>query len=455
MTEVGGPSFYLGNCVEVLQNLEPESVDAVVTDPPYGISFNGAAWDHDVPGPDYWAAVLRVLKPGGHLLSFSSARTYHRAAWAIEAGGFEVRDQLMWLYGSGFPKSVDISKAIDRQRHDAEQVYQVTTWVAKARDAAGLTNSDIDRAFGFHGMAGHWTSQASQPSVPTLEQVPTLLKVLGVQESEVPTEVARLLVELNSKKGEPGENWKRRQVVGTQLCQDTKVCNTKAHRKPKGLDAIPYKQVDITKPATPEAQSWEGWGTALKPAHEPIALARKPHAGPIYRNVLKHGTGALNIQASRVPSDDGYEKAWDSKVSSLNGSPHFDRGQGRSQIDLNDYKPTGGRWPANVLHDGSEEVTQGMGEASRFFYCPKPSKRERGEANNHPTVKPLELMAYLVRLVTPPGGLVLDPFMGSGTTGVAAVREGFRFLGIELDSEYFLLAKTRIENQNREGALFD
>jgi len=303
-------------------------------------------------------------------------------------------------------------------------------------------------------MAGHWTSQASQPSVPTLEQVPTLLKVLGVQESEVPTEVARLLVELNSKKGEPGENWKRRQVVGTQLCQDTKVCNTKAHRKPKGLDAIPYKQVDITKPATPEAQSWEGWGTALKPAHEPIALARKPHAGPIYRNVLKHGTGALNIQASRVPSEDGYEKAWDKPVSQHAGT-HFDNGNGKKTVDLLDYRPTGGRWPANVLHDGSEEVTQGMGEASRFFYCPKPSKRERGEANNHPTVKPLELMAYLVRLVTPPGGLVLDPFMGSGTTGVAAVREGFRFLGIELDSEYFLLAKTRIENQNREGALFD
>ena len=455
MKPTGGCSVLLGDCLEVLKGLDDECIDAVVTDPPYGISFNGAAWDHDVPGPEYWRELYRVMKPGAHLVSFSSSRTYHRMAWAIEQGGLDIRDQLQWLYGSGFPKSVDMAKAIDRQRHDLDQVYQVTAWIAKARDAAGLTNVKIDQVFGFTGMAGHWTSQASQPSVPTLEQVPTLLKILGVQESEVPTEVARLLVELNSKKGEPGDNWQRRQVVGSKLCQDTKVCNTKAHRKPKGLDAIPYKQVDITKPATPEAQSWEGWGTALKPAHEPIALARKPHAGAIYRNVLKHGTGALNIQATRVPSDDGFEKAWDKPVSTLKGSCQFDNGQGRELVNLEGNRPEGGRWPSNVIHDGSDEVTSKLGKASRFFYCPKPSKKERGEANNHPTVKPLELMAYLVQLVTPPGGIVLDPFMGSGTTGVAAKSRGFGFLGIEREPEFLELARARIEATVQDSKLFD
>lgn len=455
MKPIGGCSVLLGDCLEVLKGLDDECIDAVVTDPPYGISFNGAAWDHDVPGPEYWRELYRVMKPGAHLVSFSSSRTYHRMAWAIEQGGLDIRDQLQWLYGSGFPKSVDMAKAIDRQRHDLDQVYQVTAWIAKARDAAGLTNVKIDQAFGFTGMAGHWTSSKSQPLIPTLDQVPTLLEVLGVQEDQVPEEVAKLLVELNTNKGEPGENWGKREKLGTKELTNTQAIRLAVPRTTQGLDRVPKRKVDITAPASDQAKRWAGWGTALKPAHEPIALARKGHPGPIYRNVLKHGTGALNIQASRVPSDDGFEKAWDNPVSTLKGSCQFDNGQGRKLVNLEANRPEGGRWPSNVMHDGSDEVTSKLGKASRFFYCPKPSKKERGEANNHPTVKPLELMAYLVQLVTPPGGIVLDPFMGSGTTGVAAKSRGFGFLGIEREPEFLELARARIEATVQDTKLFD
>jgi len=404
----------VSDCIEAMRGLNSDSVDAIVTDPPYGLEFMGREWDHGVPGVPFWVEALRVLKPGGHLLAFGGTRTYHRLACAIEDAGFEVRDCLMWLYGSGFPKSLDVSKAIDRVRDDSEEVYRVTTWVREARDAAGIGNAEIDAAFGFHGMAGHWTSGASQPTVPTLEQVPKLLDVLG--DPEVPEEIRRLLLDLNGRKGEPGEAWFRREMIGTH---------------PGDMGGLGGQRLgksggDITAPATEAAQTWEGWGTALKPAWESIILARVPLAGTVAFNVQAHGTGALNVDGCRIGAE-------------------------------------GGRWPANLLLDGEAAAMldeQSGGGASRFFYTAKASGSDRGNRtfealplfgveeserrNAHPTVKPTPLMDYLCRLVTPPGGLILDPFCGSGSTGVAAIEEGFRFLGIEREEEYAATARERL-----------
>ena len=328
-------NLILGDCLDKLKDLEDDSVDSIVTDSPYGLSFMGQKWDYDVPSIDIWKECLRVLKPGGHLLSFSGSRTYHRMAVNIEDAGFEIRDQIMWVYGSGFPKSHNLK------------------------------------------------------------------------------------------------------------------------------------------------DEWEGWGTALKPAHEPIVLARKPFKGTVANNVSIYGTGALNINGCRVNNENNKESQ--------------------------------GRWTANFIHDGSEEVLElfpnnksssggfaGLqdkyvggkiinkvprtgyddeGSAARFFYCSKANKRDRNEGcedlelkpagsmdannplcgsgpiagakpvyahNNHPTVKPTDLMRYLCRLVTPKNGTVLDPFMGSGSTGKAAILEGFSFIGIEMSEEYMKIAEKRI-----------
>jgi DNA modification methylase len=379
-----------GDCLDRLRELPDCSVDACVTDPPYGLSFMGKAWDYDVPGADVWREVLRVLKPGGHLLAFAGTRTQHRMAVQIEDAGFEIRDLIAWVYGSGFPKSLDVSKAIDK--------------------AAGA----------------------------------------------------------------------EREVVGSRVADDIRGGNM--HAANRGERHV----INITAPATPEAQQWTGWGTALKPALEPITVARKPLMGTVAANVLEHGTGAINVDGCRVTGSSG-------------------------------------RWPANLIHDGSDEVvglfpesnsskpsangrygegkgkgaagvsvfTTGFnsstpnrppigdsGSAARFFYCAKASKKDRDEGltlppqsfvqfqtgngasgkpsslsegrdtqyrNTHPTVKPTELMRYLCRLVTPPGGVVLDPFMGSGSTGKAAVLEGFRFIGIEREAEYLEIARGRIQ----------
>jgi len=357
-----------------------------------------------------------VLKPGGHLLAFGGSRTYHRLAVAVEDAGFEIRDQIMWLYGSGFPKSLNVSKAIDKQRYDQAEILQVTQWISKQVKKSGLTHAHILSVFGFNegsGSVAHWTAttQGSQPTVPTLDQVPLLLKTLKVDPADVPDEIARLLLELNGRKGQPGENWFKREVLGTQ-------------RRTAGDPIVPIAACvgnkndgwfDLTAPASAEAAQWDGWGTALKPAHEPIVVARKPLIGTVAANVLEHGTGAINIEACRVGSE---------------------------------------RWPANLILD--EEAGKQLGEPSRFFYCPKVSRKERNaglDKNIHPTVKPIALMAYLVRLVTPPNGTVLDPFLGSGTTGCAAALEGFDFIGIEREKEYVAICQARIKHYQPEAKL--
>ncbi len=532
-------ALHHGDCLEVLRSFDDASVDAVVTDPPYGLSFMGKRWDYDVPGVDVWAECLRVLKPGGHLLAFAGTRTQHRMAVRIEDAGFEIRDMIAWVYGSGFPKSLDVSKAIDAS-------------VGAER------------------------------------------KVVGVKENSF------------GRKPGGGDGW------GEAI---------------EGGRASDHS-FNITAPSTEAAKKWHGWGTALKPALEPITVARKPLCGTVAENVLTHGTGALNVDGCRVGTDGGTAKA-----NIRNGEPNGDRAgtsMGKNisfRCDI--AQLNAGRWPANLIHDGSEEVLAcfpesngsgnartlnrgkrsddgwgmadqsgslrdaGSGSAARFFYCAKASKQDRncgldgieivtvqcsswenedqkarlrvdtarsiprvigvsgapcndvaawntflfgsgtmgqchkgsrftietvtsstiesrtlswlmrcgtsgstavakfetasggslaesavtsvpcltitsewtvsprgveraasptqwkisgnaGQPCDHPTVKPTDLMRYLCRLVTPPGGTVLDPFMGSGSTGKAAIAEGFRFIGIEREAEYVEIARARI-----------
>jgi len=355
-------TLMVGDCRERLRELADASIDAVVSDPPYGLSFMGRAWDYDVPSAEIWREVCRVLKPGGHLVAFFGSRTYHRGALAIEDGGFEIRDQLMWLYGSGFPKSLDVSKAIDK----AAGAQQTIGSVKVRPDGTTRSADQWSSGMGYHG------GNAS-PRVETI-------------------------------------------------------------------------------PVTDAARQWQGWGTALKPAHEPICLARKPFSGTVAANVLEHGTGAINVDGCRVgdtkqvPVSPKTVKASEHTVS----LPGYAGGSG--------HDPNIGRWPANVLHDGSDEAVERFPDnAARFFYTAKADAEDRNDGlppklrNRHPTVKPVDLMRWLVRLITPPGGVVLDPFMGSGSTGKACALEGRDFVGVELDPEHVKVAEARIAHA---GGLF-
>ena len=353
--------LHLGDCLEVLATLPDNSVDSIVTDPPYGLSFMGKKWDYDVPSVAIWEQCLRVLKPGGHLLAFAGTRTQHRMACRIEDAGFEIRDIIAWVYGSGFPKSLDVSKAIDK--------------------AAGAEREVL-------GMGAAYCSH-----------------------------IAR---------GEkcPGHPTADRSLAGLNI------------------------HAAATAPATPEAQQWAGWGTALKPALEPITMARKPFSSTVAANVIQYGTGAINVDGCRV----GTESRWNPSAG------HKDLENKRTVTPISSHKEFDGRqcvgrWPANIIHDGSNEAALSLKSGARFFYTAKAGKVDRESENNHPTVKPTMLMAYLCRLITQPGGTILDPFMGSGSTGKAATINGFRFIGIERDPEYHKISEARISNQH-EGRLF-
>jgi DNA modification methylase len=352
----------LGDCLDKLKELDDNSIDSIVTDPPYGLSFMGKKWDYDVPSQQIWKECMRVLKPGGHLLAFAGSRTYHRMAVRIEDAGFEIRDQIMWIYGSGFPKSHNIGKAVD-------------------------------------------------------EKLGNTREIIGEKHR--------------------GDVQKAKQNGSGYLADPANRNNTKQ---------FGYGTEIITKGNT----EWEGWGTALKPAHEPIVMARKPFSGTVADNVLEWRTGGINIDGCRI---DGKPRT-SHKDGNKNGNYQNEKKYGQL-VDGAAFDGAEGRFPANIIFD--EEAGKmlpdagqgGYGEettssASRFFYCPKTSKSDRSEGNNHPTVKPTDLMAYLIRLVTPKGGVVLDPFMGSGSTGKAAVREGMEFIGIEREDEYFQIAESRI-----------
>lgn len=413
-------TIYYGDNADVLPSLS--NLDCCVTDPPYGLSFMGKEWDYDVPSKETWAHILNSLKPGAHLLSFFGSRTYHRGVCNIEDAGFEIRDMVEWVYGSGFPKSLDISKALDK-------------------------------------MGGTYIKGIVSP---------------------------------NSR--------------------------NKRH-SPSGCFGDTLKDMTVDEPQSPSAILWQGWGTALKPAHEPIVLARKPLIGTVASNVLAYGTGGINIDGCRVEAGIDYAETERINDHAFGGSSVFPSGKLKPG-----FKPSLGRFPANLIHDGSEEVLacfpnvktgeikpnqckfggifgngklvpashqSSDGSASRFFYCAKASKSERdagceelpdieatemtgrqegsagllrvradgsigenpyagksGKAhNNHPTVKPLALMEYLIKLVTPPNGVILDPFAGSGSTGVAAKKLGFKCVLIERDEKSCEIAAKRCSQE--------
>jgi DNA modification methylase len=446
-----------GDCLEVMAALDAESVDSIVSDPPYGLAFMGKQWDHGVPGVPFWAEALRVAKPGAFLVAFGGTRTYHRLTCAIEDAGWEIRDCLSWLYGSGFPKSHDVSKAMDKVNGETDRLHRFTAWMR----ATGLKAKDIDIALReaelispTSNFAVHYFND-KQPAIPTKTMWTVVRPLCG----DVPEWVDQLVARHEAE----------REVVG-------KKASTALAVAPGQNTDRPQVSLDITAPATDLARQWHGWGTALKPAWEPIILARKPLIGTVASNVAQYGTGGINVDGCRIPSDDGFEKAWDRPVSTNISKGSASYGTGRSaelgvhQVDLSANRPVGGRWPANVVLD---EDAAGMFPESRFFYTAKASRKEReaglesvavkavhrygsgiGEGldpdapamnrNHHPTVKPIALMRWLCRLVTPKGGVVLDPFTGSGTTGCAAVLEGFRFVGIEREPEYVEIAQKRI-----------
>jgi len=424
-----------GDCIEQMKTLEADSVDAIVTDPPYGLELMGKDWDgFGTPlgfqtWTEQWAReALRVLKPGGHLLAFGGTRMYHRLAAGIEDAGFEIRDTLMWLYGSGFPKSLDVSKAIDKMDAKDEQQarrYRFTKWVR----STGATAQQIDEATGT-AMGGHYATLASQPAVMTREHLEACRHLLG----EIPAWVER---ECDIRSVE-SKNFAEREVTG----EYSSAAPAQQWMANYGLAADLSIKEKKDKAFTEAAKKWQGWGTALKPAVEPIVLARKPLIGTVADNVLTHGTGALNIDATRIAING----------ESLNDGTPADRnivfGSGL-EISSGKSQALGGRWPANILLDEAaaallDEQSDG---ASRFFYVAKASRSERNkglERNIHPTVKPVDLMRYLIRLVTPKGGTVLDPFLGSGTTAVAAIEEGVAWIGCEREPEYLEIIEARI-----------
>jgi len=439
-----------------------------VTDPPYGLAFMGKRWDYDVPSVEVWQECLRVLKPGGHLLAFAGTRTQHRMAVRIEDAGFEIRDMIAWVYGSGFPKSLDVSKAIDAQDAVQEQQarrYKFTAWVR----STGVTSKQIDDATETN-MGGHYTTAASQPAIMTREHLEACRHLLG----DVPEWVER---ECDIRSIE-SQTLKNREVVGQGWRVD---------RKEGAVNyggGTPDGAYDITAPATEAAKQWQGWGTALKPALEPITVARKPFPGTVAENVLEHGTGALNVDGCRVATSETLQGS--TVPNDIRGGA-FAAGHNPNPGDIAAYRQSDlGRFPANLIHDGSDEVTglfpetapakagqrgagkaetgcygayggesterghdDAGGSASRFFYCAKASADER-RRSKHPTIKPVALMRYLVRLVCPAGGVVLDPFAGSGTTIEAARLEHCRAIGIEREAEYCADILERL----RQGVLF-
>ena len=443
------PTLLLGDCAERMREFADGSIDSIVCDPPYGIAFVGSKWDNygqrcgdatvderrriaedyaeaHAGAPRYgnsrcdtknsrremlnfqaamtpiFAEALRVAKPGAYMCCFGSPRTYHRLTCAIEDAGWNVVDCVMFVHGSGFPKGLNISKAIDKRLGAERKV------VGTATNGSGANRIKIEN----HGPGdtgiGKWDGSG--------------------------------------------------------------------------------KVYDVTAPASAEAKEWDGWNTQLKPAYEPIVIARKPVEKTIIDNVLKYGTGAFNVDACRIPvdaSDDVYAKNPHTRSKGTDAYSHNCYGKYGAMGE--DYDPSQGRYPANLVHDGSPEVlalfpntgksrggggvkrvgthvydggykgrnyeTVGFmdsGSATRFFYCAKPSRKERGEGNTHPTLKAIALMRWLVRLVTRRGGLVLDPFMGSGTTGIAALQEGMRFVGIEREEKYMEIAKRRIAEAEAE-----
>jgi DNA modification methylase len=578
-------TLHLGDCLEVLRTMPDCSVDAVVTDPPYGLAFMGKRWDYDVPSVAIWAECLRVLKPGGHLLAFAGTRTQHRMAVRIEDAGFEIRDMIAWVYGSGFPKSLDVSKAIDKAAGAEREVvgqhratapgcnmrvsmtgcdydkagsitapatpeaqqwagwgtalkpsFESVTWATKPVDTMGYCAIILENLTELEAQCLQNANAAASSSRPTqagspeakigFAQEPAATQHGGEQERKTATGAAgatsspvdtsastlaaasiawsiasswrhtlegvyaRGRTSTTETESKTTTDWK---TLSCCLSQITPESIIQACSLPGGFSANASTAAQIFNASLASLQStltlsaiepatWQALdgslAEAVKPNVDPVVMARKPLAGTVAANVLEHGTGALNVDECRVGTNDGLGRPYggDNKVY---GSYGMERGT-RTGDALT------GRWPANFCHDGSDEVVGlfpqtasgdltpylnqsrnghagvnsewktvtragDSGSAARFFYTAKASKDDRDDGNTHPTVKPTDLMRYLCRLVTPPGGVVLDPFMGSGSTGKAAMLEGFGFIGIEREPAYHAIAEQRISRAQAAG----
>ena len=469
---VGDARVVFGDCRDVLKTLEDCSVDSVVTDPPYELGFMGKKWDSTGIAYDVsvWEECLRVLKPGGHVLAFGGPRTFHRMAVAIEDAGFEIRDSIAWMYGSGFPKSLDVSKAIDKGQGKLRgRRLEFVAWMRKT----GLKAGQINAAIGMSDVGSHYLRH-DQPAIATADLFDLLRPLLP----PVPEHIERLVAE---RTGIEWTEYKKRVVTGVKT-------GTLLAVAPGENRERPALEMDVTEGHTAEAKQWEGWGTALKPAFEPIVVGRKPFAkgSTVAANVLEHGVGGLNIDASRVKSAEDTSR----KPTLVRDTP-AGFGKGAS---FGGNGSVLGRWPANVILDEYSAGLldeQGGENPSRFFYCAKASKRDRNEGldgladgvtgsfegnvaelsgrkiganpdkpnlpgkNFHPTVKPTTLMRYLIKLVTPPGGTVLDPFTGSGSTGKAALLDGYKFVGAELTEEYLPIIEGRLRWAYEQGTPAD
>ncbi len=412
--------LYNQDCLRVAQELQSNSIDAIVTDPPYGLGFMGKDWDHGLPGKLYWEHLLRVAKPGAMLLAFGGTRTYHRLVCAIEDGGWQIRDCLQWIYGSGFPKSHNISKAIDKagggRGMTANDRRGFAEELKRKREVAGVSRSQLASWFPYKEVTKNWERLDDGFRAPSEVDYAVLVDRIEVSEEwrpHVRAEDKRRLVKADKTD---------RRNDGTVI----------------GL-GHPGKEWEAV---TEAAKRWDGYGTALKPAHEPICLAMKPLDGTFAQNAQEWGVAGLAIDACRVALDGDYKCKANGRPSQTGLSDNYD-------VANANQPDTVGRWPANIIHDGSDEVVARLpNDSARFFYCAKANKKERGEGNTHPTVKPLALMRYLCQLVSmPERGVILDPFMGSGTTGVACASLGLRFVGCENDTEngYFEIAQGKIK----------
>jgi len=410
--------------LEQMKQLPDNSVDSIVTDPPYGISFMAKKWDYDVPKVEVWKEAMRVLKHGGHALIACGTRTQHRMVVNIEDAGFEIRDVVSWIYGSGFPKSLNISKAIDKMPKASVSGFSAA--LKARRVELGLSVSAADQLI-TNGTTMYSFLEGrgdGDPYPPNREHWEKIKEHFGMEGWEGIVENSLNVV---GKEGgnfgyqKSGERWKN-----------------------------PSNKTEHT---TDEAKQWDGWGTALKPSCEFFTLCRKPLSEKtIAKNVLKWGTGGINIDGCRVGTETIKTCAKKEMYGTSSRAKDQEQGFRPRKFDNRNCPESThqGRFPANLIHDGSQQVLELFPEtnkdsAARFFYCPKASKKDRDEGNNHPTVKPTALMQYLCRLITPTGGVVLDPYMGSGSTGKAAVKEGFSFVGCELDEDYYKIAMARIE----------
>jgi len=560
-SQCGRAQLYCGDCLAVMPTLPADSVDAIVTDPPYGLSFMGKDWDRGVPGEHFWREAIRVAKPGAHLLAFGGTRTFHRLTCAIEDAGWEIRDCVMWVYGSGFPKSLDVSKAIDKAagvQFKASPASGVGFMGPDGRGGYNVTKNQLTRLGESTDAARQWSGWGTALK-PSHEPIVWATKPLTLVPIDVILQAESnigSLICLSLSHAKHAESLLRSSPNGLAGAAGSALLIAAAHRglssgELSGVMAM-FKSPETAKTIWSIVESWScilaavserqntfttstvlktttalktfncliseiirevitpdgerklGWllsapivetsssgasvmparltsvrevvsllterniasiaessfmpaaragssvlldaitstAESIRPSAELICVARKPLIGTVAANVMKYGTGAINVDGCRVGTDVvGWAGAgagagtWNAETCGL-------RKPG-------DARPVTGRWPANLIHDGSDEVVglfpnDGDASAARFFYCAKADGEDREHGNTHATVKPNDLMRYLCKLIAPKDAIILDPFMGSGSTGVAAIQMNNRFIGIELGADHFEICKRRV-----------